>query len=354
LSLGADILGKVPVTIPQALCGAVAGPSPTPNPGGEQTISLHPRVNYGALFQLARPAVPINLRGAAGGPDCAAHVGLIGALVCPDMIKSGDVLLVWDWQPPAGSTPIDGYRVYHMNGLSKLPALVATRTKDLTLLDLPKPPGGYTGQCYSVSAFAGTAESAPSAEFCAGTGSAATTTRLSATHLRWSFRSRNQPGSPFTQVFHGGEDDGFQVGFQYTADTHTFGDQSTATYYRAAMAFDLSALQTRRLVSASLRLNIAASSGSGNNHSCATDVGTGTEFWWQNSGWIEGQFGGGVAPTDTGPVISADVTPLVAQWLRGEPNYGFVLRNSDENLDAFTNKECITKYASPVLEITYY
>lgn len=66
-------------------------------------------------------------------------------------------------------------------------------------------------------------------------------------------------------------------------------------------------------------------------------------------------FGAGIAPTDTGPVISADVTALVAPWLRGEPNYGFVVRNSDENPKTFTNKTCLTTYATnPVLELTYY
>ena len=41
-------------------------------------------------------------------------------------------------------------------------------------------------------------------------------------------------------------------------------------------------------------------------------------------------------------------------WMRGEPNFGFVLRNADENLNAFTNKSCITRYTEPGLELTYY
>jgi hypothetical protein len=46
------------------------------------------------------------------------------------------------------------------------------------------------------------------------------------------------------------------------------------------------------------------------------------------------------------------VSQLVAPWLSGEPNCGFVLINRDESLAAFTNKH--TSYTTPVLEITYY
>ena len=43
-------------------------------------------------------------------------------------------------------------------------------------------------------------------------------------------------------------------------------------------------------------------------------------------------------------------------WKRfsGEPNYGFVLRNADENLEASTEKMCMTTYENPTLVLTYY
>ncbi len=41
-------------------------------------------------------------------------------------------------------------------------------------------------------------------------------------------------------------------------------------------------------------------------------------------------------------------------WLSGSPNYGFVLKNRDENLGTFTNKNCLTTYTNPTLELTYY
>ena len=111
------------------------------------------------------PAVPRNLRNSSGVQDCAAHLGLIGALVCPDLIRSGRMLLIWDWQAGAGPDAIDGYRMYRVDGKKQL---IYTRAdkKDLTLVDVPLPAAGYVGTCYSVSAYAGAFESALSPAFC--------------------------------------------------------------------------------------------------------------------------------------------------------------------------------------------
>ncbi|MFN2460493.1 MAG: hypothetical protein ABR591_07380 [Candidatus Velthaea sp.] len=57
---------------------------------------------------------------------------------------------------------------------------------------------------------------------------------------------------------------------------------------------------------------------------------------------------------DVGPIISADATSLVAPWLSGQPNYGFVLRGASENLGGQTNEQCYTTYVNPVLTVTYY
>lgn len=359
------------VQIPPAFCapGASSAPSaPVPVGGAAGTVSARARVlplasptpqpllsqkatatSHASLVAATlKLGTPNNLRAAIGGPDCAAHVGTIGALVCPDMIKSGDLLLVWDWQAGAGPDDIDGYRVYRVD--SGLKQLVYTRAnrKDLTLVDVAKPSGGYTGKCYAVSAYAGTRESTLSPAFCAQGGTVATTTRLPLSHIRQTSRQRDN--TQFTSP----PDSGAIVGFSYSEEEHTLGDDYHNTFYRLGVAFDVTALRNRKLVSAKLHLTIAASYGAGNNHSCATDVGTGTEFWWQNTAWLDGQFGYGIAPTDTGPEITADVTPIVAAWLRGEPNYGFVLKNADENLGAFINKRCETTYSNPNLELTYY
>ncbi len=115
----------------------------------------------------------------------------------------------------------------------------------------------------------------------------------------------------------------------------------------------MSLVRNRRLVSARLRLPILQQPASA-SHSCITDVGTGTDAWWQSTGLLNGRFDQYAAITDSGSSITVEVTPMVAAWMRGEPNFGFVLRNADENLNAFTNKSCITRYTEPGLELTYY
>ena len=109
---------------------------------------------------------PRNVQVARGTEQCAAHVGLFGALTCPALIKSGDVLLVWDWQAGAGPAAIGGFRVYRVTGGTK--QLVYTRTDQdsITLVDLSGPAAGYVGACFAVSAYAGAYESALSAAHC--------------------------------------------------------------------------------------------------------------------------------------------------------------------------------------------
>ena len=324
-------------------------------------LVVAPRAMPHAKVGTLAVGVPTNVHSTGSGLDCGAHVGPLGALVCPDMIKSGDLLLIWDWAPAAGPPDIDGYRVYRVD--SSLKQLVYTRAnkKDLTLVDVPKPAGGYSGKCYAVTAFVGARESALSPSFCAGSSSVAKTIRLPAIHTRSSHRYHVNTGNAFTGNFANvPEESPLDVGFSYSATQHTLGDTVHNGIHRAAVAFDMSALANRGLVAAKLHLTIATSAGLGNNHSCATNVLTGTEFWWQNSNWIEvpagdqGSLSLNAVPTDTGPEISADVTQLVAPWLRGQPNYGFVLINTDENLGAFTNKACLTSYSNPTLEVTYY
>jgi hypothetical protein len=364
--------GPLNVTLPTTLCssGAPASPSSTATPAAvtsstaapssrPQTISAR-STTVAAIRAATTLAAPANVRAVASGTDCGAHVGPIGALVCPDMMKSGDLLLIWDWQPGSGPV-VDGYRIY-VGARGVANQLVGSHAnKEQTLFDVPKPRdgSGYSGKCYAVSAYAGNRESARSPVYCAGGGSVAKTIRLNAIHSRLSYQTHRNPGSDLLpgSVF-GVDDDpasrGFGVGFSYTSAKRLVRDSFYNVILRSAWAFDVSPLINHQLFSAKLQLRIATSDGAGNNHSCATNVGEGVEFWWQGQNWIEGRFGDDLAPTDVGPVISADVTKIVAPWLRGEPNYGFVLKNADENLNAFANKSCVTTYTNPVLELTYY
>ena len=328
--------------------------APTATPKLKLVESSTTRIVAASQLSLAAPA---NVHSASGPQECAAHVGTLGALICPDMVKNGNVLLVWDWSGPASgpNAAIDGYRVYRVDGgLKQLVDTVANK-KDQTLSNVPKPSGGYTGKCYAATAYAGSRESAFSPAFCAGGGSAATTTRLPANHVRSVAQTRQN-----FDLSH--NDSGLIVGFEYFADKELLGDNWSNRIHRSAFAFDVSGLQNRRLVRATLRFTIAASYGDGfgNNHSCTTDIDTGTEFWWNSGGWLgsahdsAANAGYQIEPGETGPEIPVDVTAVVTPWLSGSPNYGFVLKNRDENLGAFTNKKCLTMYTNPTLEVTYY
>jgi len=165
-------VGSLELAVPMTLCPNSTqvlsrvhpGLTPSASPLFSQVAKL--KSNTSAIILAARtPAVPTNVRNANGVQDCAAHVGLLGAFVCTDLIRSGRMLLVWDWQAGFGPDAIDGYRVYRVDGGKRL---VYTRAdkKDITLFDVALPAGGYVGTCYAVSAYAGTSESTLSSTFC--------------------------------------------------------------------------------------------------------------------------------------------------------------------------------------------
>jgi len=52
--------------------------------------------------------------------------------------------------------------------------------------------------------------------------------------------------------------------------------------------------------------------------------------------------------------LTIDVTAPVTNWANGRFNQGIVLRNDDENLNAFQNKACESYYRNPVLSVTFY
>jgi plastocyanin len=169
-------VGALTVPVPETLC---VTPIPAPLTASQRVhpnlaVATPPGVTQIAkpnssvskiILDLHTPAVPGNVRNANGVQDCAAHVGLIGALVCPDLIRSGRMQLIWDWQAGVGPAAIDGYRVYRVDGGKRL---VYTRAdkKDITLFDVPLPVGGYVGTCYAVSAYVSTTESNLSGAFC--------------------------------------------------------------------------------------------------------------------------------------------------------------------------------------------
>ncbi len=314
----------------------------TPKPGVEQAATNKGR-DYSALLT---PVTPANLRSVSDRADCGVHVGPLGAFVCTDMMKSGDVLLIWDYQP-SDLADIDGYHIYRVQGT---PTLIGTQTtKGVTLFDVPKPPGGYNGVCYSVTAYSGKRDSHQSNQFCAGTASAAKTVVLAPFRGLSMSRvsSSGHEKSPISDSAAGRR----RVGYEYVASKGGLeGDLQSNVISRYALLFDVRSLLGRHVVEAHLSLRVLRTVGKPN---CTNSIGYGTEDWWSYPHWPEGYF---TTPDQQmlGNELRIDVTNAVATWMAGRLNQGVILRNDGENLNVFTNDTCQTDYTSPALAITYY
>jgi hypothetical protein len=142
------------------------------------------------------------------------------------------------------------------------------------------------------------------------------------------------------------------------------GDIQDDYIYRAALLFDISSLAGRTIRSAHLAMSVDnayldpsmswETIPSDHRTSCAAKIGVGLARWWSYSDWIEDAIV--LRPGEyNGPDISMDVTPIVQGWRHGEPNFGIVLEGEEENLNAFTEKGCITTYqpASIKLVVEY-
>ena len=86
--------------------------------------------------------------------------------------------------------------------------------------------------------------------------------------------------------------------------------------------------------------------------SCASDFGPAQSDWWDNRvSWLDGEFG--ETFTGSGAALTANVVHDVQTWTAYGNNYGWILKGPDENLAAFTEKECLTRYSAS-LRIEYY
>lgn len=310
--------------------------------------------------------VPVGLRAATNTGDCEAHLhansqfgGQIGGVVsCQSMMSSGNLVLIWDAPSDAS---VDGYRLYALAGVERGAATATFKSRMQTLANLPPITSGAVPQCYVVTATRGSNESPAGPAYCAH--EATVTRTLDAMYDRgaWQDRSHIANAEHVNRDFVGADyiPAGPVVGYYDAENTSFWGDSSYTKIRRYAVAFnvDADALRNKRLVSARLHLTIQSSYGAGNNHSCATTVGRGTEFWWKPDAatWIDGNFSDSPAQlSDTGPVVSADVTKQVAAIMAGGLNYGFVIRNDNEDLGAFMNAQCETVYGDPQLDLVYY
>jgi hypothetical protein len=290
---------------------------------------------------------------------CGAHAGLAG-FICLASIPAGYLTLVWDWAPSTAYQDLDGYRIYRVDGGRR--TLVETQTSaDIKIQAFQQPPSGFAGQCFAVSAYKGGAESALSAPFCPGRGSATQTVTLNATQQRSSYISGGDTTgfSPFVGGYGGqGTESGLLVGYASSTKKSLTGDDFHNVAHRVGFLFDTAGVRGRSIYRASLKLHVLASQ-VGTAHdtawSCASAIGIAFDSWWQSQTWINGEFGDVNPGRVHGPDVALDVTKIVADWASGRAsNYGFVLKGDSEDMGAFKNDWCLSTFATPTLEIVYY
>lgn len=291
-------------------------------------------------------SAPTNLQNTVNEQVCTQHGGFGGGLACKAALPQGWLVLVWNWSGPA----IDGYHVYRFDGPQHTAVGTQQNGKDITLQILSSPPsGGYAGKCYSVTAFRGAEESAPSDLFCVGIGGVIQTATFSPQHVRHIERDVGKMWGVLGGPYDFTTDDGtLSVGFNDTTDPHFSGDANENRISRSALWFDVSALNGHTVRSAKLILRVDTTTLSPDHHtdhftSCLTQIAQGIDYWWNYGDWINAAVvlkPGGYM----GPDVAYDVTPIVQGWSGVTPNFGLVLLGNQENPAVFLSDSCHTTY----------
>ena len=149
------------------------------------------------------------------------------------------------------------------------------------------------------------------------------------------------------------------VGFRYWTDSRVTGDLYDNVLFRAGFQFKIPNLQHHAITSATLTLTPSGASvyDFGNwdvpsSLNCASEFGPAQSDWWDNRvSWLDADFG--ETFTGMGSALSANVVHDVQTWTAYNSNNGWVVKGPDENLAAFTEKECLTRYWAS-LRIEYY
>jgi hypothetical protein len=307
-------------------------------------------------------------------PTCTAHGGFGGGLACTAGLQAGMLALIWN----CPTCKVDGYHLYRVDGgqHALLPANGAySNDATVTLALLNQPGDGFNGKCYAVTAFKGANESALSNWACAGAGSTATTTTLSAAHvLHWNRSRESRTGTiGYTNPPNDNYDSNLYVGYADAYGENTFGDLYFDQWNRLGLMFDLSSLAGHPISKALLKLSALSSwhdydstdyvklttrhLSAQSPEACVTKVDLATDHWWLNND-LNSTVSYLAPGPYMGPDFSIDVTTAVQKWLGlgAPPNYGFVLRGDDENdqWHGNTNHVCLTQLQSANLVVTYY
>ena len=377
-------------------------PSPTASPSGQVSsrrfsspgpTTVQPTVVpivapiLGGVIQNPNPFKGVDLRPPAPQfprqptslQDCRDHGGLLASVLCLGAYEPGGsgLILVWDGY----NAKISGFRVYSTTGGRKpiSPQLAATGNAT-TFAFIAGRSNSFTGQCYVVTAYVGFNESADSRPYCVTKTVAANVTTLSPDHIGSYTASHGgntgvfgnaleqllDPAGLFSSVLHPNKDgwvDGTaSAGYEHRTQKGTFGDSFYNMYARGAAHFNTAAFDNRDVMSAHLNYSVNyAYTGRGNSpqksqESCTAKVAPATQLWWDFTG------NQGLAPINGGESIvapnnqsvSLDVTKIVGGWAGGGTNDGFTFIGGDENLNAFYESSCLSKYQSVSLTVTYF
>jgi hypothetical protein len=307
---------------------------PTPTPG----LNFHNPL----VYQAAPPNSPTNLKQTTNEQECGAHGFGFG---CPLAMSNGWLVLVWCWQPAgcsAASTSqsIKAFNVYEVdNGKHVVVDNVNPDNSGnlATAGAVQTPPGGFANQCYAVTAVMSNGqESFRSNVVCLGSGTVGNvTTTYHATASTVRSQSSQYGNVPFRAQCDQGP---LCLGWQHDQSSIIAPNIIPIWWYadnnRAYYRFDgLNALGGHYIASATLHVPLT-----GGNLNCFSAIAAADTDWTQvANAYIGGNFIGG------GSIASGlDVTSIVRAWVSGgTPNYGFVLRGSNENLAAESTK-CLT------------
>jgi hypothetical protein len=314
-------------------------------------------------------APPVNLHWTNDPRECGEHMAdaAILAPLCAAAIKDNAIVLVWDWQggePPSGLDDVgkpDAYRVY-VSFSGAAPIFVqdttphdARWTQSSFTDPLPNQP-----RCYTVTAFQGNTESAPSAPSCLDAPAPnSITVKLPLTQATSFARSasRNYDGAGSLPT---GKMDGLRVGgvVAYLPDDLLFESWWYVWAWRAAFRFELPEDHKDHVLwNAVLHLHHQGNTLGDPATSCAKELRSSFVDWVRglpdntlpDGEWIAD------LPSTTGSDgrFDVDVTGIMRQWWsEGRANLGFLMNAAVEGYQE-SDFECESQY-STWLEVTYF
>ena len=353
-------------------------------------------------FDPVQTIFPPNSLNTTGDPSvCSAHMDPLtvlfgGAQLCASSVLNHYVVLVWNWDANVLSpTPlvkdIDGYRVFENDTYYQHVAVATTSAGpavQVTMFPLPAVSrfaieiallGADANRCFVVRAYKGTLESSDSNTVCLGSslpGAKTVDLTASQTKLVWNqytnFCAAPNPGN----VYGGG---GLIVGYHF--ENHLPGAFTCGGHLnqvlRTLASFPVSQQINGSVWHAVLKYQFTQTAtvyGDNEygrdpnrlitpvqyppNRSCAVELMLATQAWdpATNNNTDDNLVPANdyIALPELGSSFSVDVTSAVRQWKQYGGNYGFEFRGANEDTGIDDDSDCLTHFASPVLEVTFF